>query len=109
MVKVAHVLLPARSVMINVYVPSVENVVPLLNGLVFIVAHEILVSVKVMVIFPDIYVHEVTHAHVGCVLSIVKVVHVTFPALSCMISVYIPSVLIAVPLVYPDPLSIAHE
>ena len=54
MVKVTHVLLPARSVMIHIYVPSVENIVPLLNGFPFIVAHEILVSVKVIVMFPDI-------------------------------------------------------
>lgn len=109
MVKVAHVVLPARSVMIHIYVPSVENIVPLLNGLPFIVAHDIFVSVNVIVMFHDIYVHDVVHAHVGCVLSIVKVVHVTFPALSCMISVYIPSVVIAVPLVYAVPLSVAHE
>ena len=44
------------------------------------------------------YVHDVIPARVGCVLSIMNLVSVLFPALSRSISVYIPSAVIAVPL-----------
>ncbi|MEI7919684.1 MAG: hypothetical protein WCH65_05900 [bacterium] len=43
-VNVAPVLLPARSVIINVYTCSVENVVPLANGFPLMLAQEIFVS-----------------------------------------------------------------
>lgn len=46
---------------------------------------------------------------VGNVLSRINVAHVKFPARSVTINVYVLSIVIAVPLVYAAPLSVAHE
>ena len=51
MINVAHVELPARSLITNTYVPSVHVLYPLAMLVPFNVAHERFVSLKVIVTF----------------------------------------------------------
>ena len=76
-VNVAPVLFPARSVTTNVCTHSVRNGSPELYASPSIVAHERLVSEKV-IYTPPVTIPVVTPANVGCVLSIVNVAPVPF-------------------------------
>jgi hypothetical protein len=59
--------------------------------------------------FPVYIVHDITQANVGNVLSIVKLAHVLFPALSTTINTYVFSQVIRVHEIYVFPFSVAHE
>jgi hypothetical protein len=86
---VAPVEFPARSVTMNIYVPSADITVLLVYIAPFNVAHDIFASEKVIVTFPEYCAPDVTPANVGRVVSMPVIIvdpeYIALPAKSTIL------------------------